>query len=351
MMKIRARYVAALVTAGLVGCGGVGGTAGDNGEVAEELTVPSAVANMVPSGVVESTGNLYWTRNVMTGGIGSPLRWTGSVYRAGKNNVPGQETVLYSEGGNALGSSFGSITFANVNGVWYGYFLASYRYSGTYLKRVPLDGSSPAVTLGGVTPASSNSQLVTDGMYLYFWGANGLYAAPMDGGPALTVAQTTGINSLGIDRAHIYYSAGSQLLIALKPNYGSFSRVSETFSEPIAAIYVNAGADNDDTLTSIAIGTTHSIILWTQSPGHSPGLTTLATNPYDTINSVSMVGTRVLWTSTYSAANSSWVNYHDATQGANQYHYLQVQTGARSIMGDASNMYFVDNYAFERLAY
>jgi hypothetical protein len=182
MMRMRGGFVALWVAALVapVGCGGVGGTVDENGVVSEAVTVPTAVANMVPAGVVQSTGNLYWTRNTITGP--SPLRWTGRVYRAAKTNVPGQETVLYTEGGGGLGSSFGNITFANYGGVWYGYFLATYKGSGTYVKRVPLDGSSAATTFGDAPSlASAGSRILSDGMYLYFYGANGLYAAPLDG--------------------------------------------------------------------------------------------------------------------------------------------------------------------------
>jgi hypothetical protein len=353
MMKMRAGYVA-LLAAGLLsplGCG-VGGAVDDNGTVTEELVVPSAVANMVPSGVVQSTGNLYWTRNVLSGGVGLPLRWNGRVYRAGKSNIPGQEAVIYSEAG-VLGSSFGSITFANYNGVWYGYFLATYRFGGTVIKRVPLDGSGGAITVDDALMASPGSALQSDGAYLYFYGANALYAAPLAGGSTVTVSATAGINSFGFDRAHLYYSAGNQLFTTLKPNYGTFTRAIATFDEPVASVFVNPGADNDDAATSIAIGTTHSAILWTQSANHSPGLTTLATNPYFSINSVTATGTHVMWTWCSSTGSTSCyvANQNRATQGMNVYSGTQVQTGARSIMADGSQMFFVDNYAFERLAY
>jgi hypothetical protein len=353
-MKMHAGCVA-LLAAGLVGCGGVAGTVDAIGEGAEALVVPSAVANMVPSGVVESTGNLYWTRNTLSGGAapgGSlPLRWTGRVYRAGKTSAPGQETVLYSETGSGFGSSFGNITFANYGGVWYGYFLAT-SFGGTVVKRVPLDGSSPAITFGDAPSlASASSPLLSDGMYLYFSGANGLYAAPLDGGRTVTVTPTAGVTSFGFDRAHVYFGVGNELRSAWKPNYGNGNTWVRTFSEPIVSIFVSPGADNEDSATSAVIGTTHSVVLWTQLNNRfAPGFYSLEYRPSASISSVSAGGSHVMWTECDAAANTCYVGDRDLGQVSWPVRTL-VQTGARSIMGDASQMFFVDNYALERLAH
>ncbi|HEY1587966.1 MAG TPA: hypothetical protein VGH63_19840, partial [Polyangia bacterium] len=130
----------ALVAATLlspVGCG-VGTDPGDPGVAAEALTGPTAVANMSPSGVVESTGNLYWTENTRATRL---RQYTASVYRSSKTSNPGQETVLYSESSIGSPVTFGNITFALVDGVFYGYFVASYS-TGSIIKRVPLAGGS-----------------------------------------------------------------------------------------------------------------------------------------------------------------------------------------------------------------
>jgi len=353
MMKMRARYVA-LAAAGFLsslGCSATGSAIDENGVLSEAVNVPAAVANGEPSGVVESTGNLYWTRNTMTGTF--PYRWVGRVYRAAKTSVPGQETVLYSETGSAIGSSFGNITFANDGGVWYGYFLATYYRSGTYVKRVPLDGSSPAITFGDAPSlASPGSPIVSDGMYLFFYGPNGLYAAPLDGGRTITVAATAGITGIGFDRAHLFFSAGNVVHWAFKPNYGNASGVVYTMSEPVAAIGVSAGADNDDSKTTITVGTTNRVYLLSYATGHVTELADglrFGTSPH--VTSVSSVGTRALWTCC-DANNSCWANNMDtATQDFNHFQGLLVQTGAREIMGDATQMFFIDDYALERLAY
>jgi hypothetical protein len=351
MMKMHARYVA-LLAAGLsstVGCGAVGGVVEENGVVAEALNVPSAVATGEPNGLVESTGNLYWTRNATTGAF--PYRWVGRVYRAAKTSTPGQEVLLYSETGT-IGSSFGNITFANYGGVFYGYFVASYLRNGTYIKRVPLDGSSAAITFGD-TPslASPSSQILSDGMYLFFYGANGLYAAPLDGGHTLTIATASGITGIGIDRAHVYYSVGNQLHWLFKPNYGSGGGAISGLSAPITSMYVNAGADNDDLKTTIAATTATKVYQWSWNDGWN-GLadaTRYGTPPQ--FNSVSAAGSRVMWTSC-DVNNVCFVqNMNPSTQDFNHFQFVQTQTGTRSIMGDETNMFFIDDYGLERLAY
>lgn len=344
-MKMSARYALFLTAALLspLGCGGALDANG-NGEVGEELTVPSAVANMVPAAVVESTGNLYWTRNSFSA---TTFRWSGQVYRTGKTSSPGQEIAIYSESGT-IGSSFGDLCYANVNGVWYGYFLATSRFAGTQIKRVPLDGSSPAVSLGQV-PAVASSRLLTDGTYLFYYDANALYAEPIGGGSPITVAQVAGINTLGFDRTHLFFSSGSQVYWAFKPNFGNRVVAYPSVPEPVTSLFVVPGADNDDTLTTVTIGTTHMVL----QESHA-GLITHIDWRYSggpQVNSVSAAGSRILFTYFYPSTSTYYVAYKDVSLNMNNFTGRLEQSGARSIMGDASNMFYVDNYALERLAY
>lgn len=357
-MKMHAGCVA-LLAAGLVGCGGVDGTVDEIGEVAQALVVPSAVANMVPSGVVESTGNLYWTRNTLSGGAapgGSlPLRWTGRVYRAGKANAPGQETVLYSETGSGYGSSFGNITFANYGGVWYGYFIANYRVGGAYIKRVPLDGSSGAVVLGsGNTLASVSSPLLCDGTYLYFYGAGGMYAETLDGSRVYDLGPVGGITSFGFDSQHVYFAAGTTVYRAYKPNVSTYYSAIATTSSPVTALAVAPGATGD-AATVVYWGAGGSVSQYTQSMGvqgfASPGGAGLV-NPA-TVTSMSFDGTNVLWTWNDNTNSNNWVVYKlsaSLSLGHGTLTYVG-NTGARSVMGDASRIFYINNTALERLNY
>jgi len=62
----------------------------------EALASSSIVAYSSPNGLIASTGNLYWTSKFYNE-FGPD---TSVVWRAGKNNVPGNETVLYREDGD-----------------------------------------------------------------------------------------------------------------------------------------------------------------------------------------------------------------------------------------------------------
>ena len=84
----------ALLAAGLlaqVGC--TGGVEAD-GVVAEStssaLAGPFVVAQMAPTGLVASTGNLYWTQNGFTR---VPRQYWARVYRAAKTNTPGPKNA------------------------------------------------------------------------------------------------------------------------------------------------------------------------------------------------------------------------------------------------------------------
>src|SRR5262249_3798207 len=81
----------------------------------EALASSSIVAYSSPTGLIASTGNLYWTSKIYNE-FGPDIS---AVWRAGKNNVPGNEIVLYKEYGDDR--YFGDIVYANP-GAFYGYF-------------------------------------------------------------------------------------------------------------------------------------------------------------------------------------------------------------------------------------
>ncbi len=65
-----------------------------------------------PDGLILSTGNLCFTSH-----DGS----TASVWRTAQSSSPGQEIRLYRE----RGARFGDIAYAQVDGIWWGYFFAT----------------------------------------------------------------------------------------------------------------------------------------------------------------------------------------------------------------------------------
>jgi len=338
--------VAATLLSG-VGCG-VGTDPGDPGVETESLTGPTAVANMSPSGVVESTGNLYWTKNSSTI---FPRSYSAQVYRAAKTNVPGQETILYQES-SISPFSFGNITFANVGGVWYGYFIATYRIGGTVIKRVPLDGSSAAVTLGSAGQwASAGSPLQTDGTYLYYYGSDGMYAAKMDASAAWLLYPVSGVTSFGLDSQHIYFAAGTTVYRTYKPNVAFYSNVLTTTTDPVTQLAVQPGAASDAT-TVVYFSAGQNILQYSQSGGVSgfsnPGGFGMVYP--QTTTSLSIGGTNVLWSWCDASARCS-VGYRGEADWIGFGTLKGVASGARQVVGDSTRIFYVDNSAFERLSY
>ena len=104
-----------------------------------------------PDGLILSTGNLYFTSHDAS---------TASVWRTAQSSSPGQEILLYCE----PGATFGDIVYAQVDGIWWGYFFAT---AGVVtIKRVPLTGGAATVlaTLTNIDAVNSHRNLVTDGV-------------------------------------------------------------------------------------------------------------------------------------------------------------------------------------------
>ena len=110
-----------------------------------EVTNPTAVANCaICSGLVSSTGNLYFTSY----GINEFGPDSTSFYRTGKTSSPGTEGLLYREQGDRPGFYyFGSVVWAKPD-TYYGYFVANYNDFGVHtsqIKRAPLAGGNAII--------------------------------------------------------------------------------------------------------------------------------------------------------------------------------------------------------------
>jgi hypothetical protein len=137
------------------------------------------VSSRKPTGLILSTGNLYFTSHDAAGA---------AVWRTSQTSVPGQESVLYWE----QGAKFGDIVFAQVNGAFFGYFFAE-KGGVISIKRVPLSGGN-AITLATVTSidiVNSRRNLVTDGINLYWQDATAVRKMPINGGAMTVLDQTT----------------------------------------------------------------------------------------------------------------------------------------------------------------
>jgi hypothetical protein len=157
-----------------------------------------SVSSRQPDGLVLSTGNVYFTSHDAS---------SATVWRTGRTSQHGQEIALYVE----PGGRFGDIVFAQVNGVWFGYFFDQRPGGVVTIKRVPLAGG-PAVDLAFSPPvsnidvASTHHNLVTDGTTLYWQEVDSVRKGPIGGGVVTILDQTTpqtptaGIALQGTDR-------------------------------------------------------------------------------------------------------------------------------------------------------
>lgn len=140
------------------------------------------IAQHVADGMVLSTANIYFTAHDNAGA---------TVFRTAQSANPGQEVELCHE----PGCRFGDIVFANVDGVYYGYFFAL--ASGmTTIRRIPLAPQSGQVAeiigpaAADIDIVSSPGNLVTDGSFLYWQSDTAINRMPIRGG-AVTVLDRT----------------------------------------------------------------------------------------------------------------------------------------------------------------
>jgi len=142
----------------------------------------TAVSFHKPDGMILSTGNLYFTSHDVYGA---------SVFRMGQTSTPGQEITLYHE---PPAGQFGDIVFAQVGGVYYGYFFAQ-TFGGAVIKRVLLTGSPTATVLtppiNNIDIVNSHHNLVTDGVNLYWQDVSAVKKMSVNGGAITTLDQAS----------------------------------------------------------------------------------------------------------------------------------------------------------------
>jgi hypothetical protein len=186
--------------------------------------------------LVQSTGNLYWTSHSFDGQHNEL-----SVWRTGKTASPGDETQLWGENAGST-DSFGALTYANVGGTWYGYFVANYWRGAldgpgnrtSVIKRVPLAGgpavalrtsTHPETTFDQLPGVVGQNDLVTDGSYLYWADAQAIRRMPIGGGGVATLANGTALGHVALDDGYVYYTSGTT--IRRVPKTGGFSTILE----------------------------------------------------------------------------------------------------------------------------
>lgn len=173
----------------------------DEGSATLHALTTGLVSYRKPDGLILSTGNLYFTS--LDGN-------TAIVWRAAQSSSPGQEFLLWSE----PDARFGDIVYAQVDGIWWGYFFAT-KTGRTSIRRVPLTGGEKAIDINpepieNVDVTNSHRNLVTDGMNLYWQDVDSVRKMPIRGG-AVTVLDATSSSTptagLALRNGNIIYAS------------------------------------------------------------------------------------------------------------------------------------------------
>jgi hypothetical protein len=200
--------------------------------------------------LVQSTGNLYWTSHYYDGQHNQL-----SVWRTGKTASPGDERALWQENAGTS-DRFGALTYANVAGTWYGYFIDNY-WAGalggpgnrvSVIKRVPLAGgpavalrttNNPLLAYTQLPGVVGQNDLVTDGAYLYWADSQAIRRMPIGGGAVSTLANGTALGHVALDDSYVYYSSGTTIRRVPKSGGASTILVS---GYTVTALQVTPGA-------------------------------------------------------------------------------------------------------------
>jgi surface antigen len=221
--------------------------------------LPTTLSYTQPDRLVQSTGNLYWTADQTQDGTSQA-----DVFRASKDNEPGQERALYQESlpASSRPVDFEAITYANVGGTWYGYFVANYPWQDeSQVMRVPLAGGT-AVVLATSPAYIGNRDLVTDGSSLYWADAGGIRRMAIAGGTVHTLVPGGTFAHLGLDGRVLYYSSRDSILLVpttstapvallrgIAPGAGGFGENASTTvvsaASAITAIYPPTATDGN----------------------------------------------------------------------------------------------------------
>jgi hypothetical protein len=293
------------------------------------LASSSIVAISSPNGLIASTGNLYWTSKIYDE-FGPDIS---VVWRAGKNNVPGNEVVLYREDGDDR--YFGDIVYANP-GAFYGYFVVNYQTAGglsSQIKRVPLTGG-PATVIAN-SPAPVPRDLVTDGTSLFWVDEGGIRSVPLGGGLVTTLrGEGAYITHLRVDSSYIYFS--EEYLINRMPKPGGGEGVVARTNGIVTALHVDA-----------SIGW----LFWgeqgggvrattTEPSGDLGGVTFQETSGDRDVTSVGWDGSRVLWSDCLQPGNTNCTI--KKLEGGITRIVTSGQVGVGHLQWDATSIYWGD---------
>jgi surface antigen len=287
--------------------------------------LPSTLSYTHPGRLIQSTGNLYWTANQTQNGVSQS-----DVYRASKGNVPGQESILYQESQPASNPvDLEAITYANVGGNWYGYFVANYPADAeSQIMRVPLAGGS-AVVLATSPAVIGNRDLVTDGSYLYWADEGGIRKMAIGGGGIQTLVSGTTYAHLGLNGSELYYSSADSIVAV--PTSGGWSIALQTAPTAITALYPPTATNGN-----VYAGEANGSVFRFAAPFGSP-YQLQAPSTGVSITSVSVAGNYILWGERFPEGYK--------VEGYDNGNILSVPTSgpAVDVQGDAGAWYWGDS--------
>jgi hypothetical protein len=299
---------------------------------------PLTLAYSSPSGLVSSTGNLYWT----SAAIDEFGPDSATVYRASKSNTPGRESVLYRESGDRSGYYyFGNIVWA-LTDTYYGYFVANYNDGGvatSQIKRVPLAAGSAVVLANSPQPIGTRD-LATDGTRLFWADADAIRSIPIGGGALTTLASGGGIARLGVDANYVYFGQRNAL-----------KRVSKTGG--VVTTLVSAPSN----INALYVSTSNATVYWGEVggavrsvPAAGGGVTNHQTPIAGRdVTSVGFDGARVLWTDCAEPGNTSCAVRK--RQGGTTTTISSGSVGAGHLQFDAASLYWGDVTGLHKYVY
>jgi hypothetical protein len=271
---------------------------------------PTRLSDTIPTRLIQSTGNLYWSSNPLIIFSGPEKRDNvPTIFRASKSSQPGEEVALYTEPG---AGEFGALTFAKVGDEFYGYFVANYT-DRSQIKRIPLGAVtlpgdalvlSPSPPSGQLPPTIGQGDLVTDGSFLCWADSEGIKSMPIGGGNVTTLVKGSGFERLAGLGGTLYYIDGDTIW-SVPMGGGSPSFVLGTRLFPITALDVLAVpppfalAERPETPRPPIVS--EVAVVWGRSDGGVFGMVRGQVTTYQepgaefTVSSVYSTEGRVLW--------------------------------------------------------
>jgi hypothetical protein len=232
------------------------------------------VSSRQPDGLILSTGNLYFTSHDAS---------TATIWRTAQGSSAGQEIILYSE----AGARFGDLVYAQVDGIWWGYFHATKAGDAeSTIKRIPLTGGAAIVLamVKNVDVENSHRNLVTDGVNLYWQDVNSVRKMPIRGG-ADTVLDAACSNTptagLALQNGNVIYACVKD--IRYVPTGGTiispWVRTIAKASTTVTALHaVSNGVYWGDRSGAVRLKVGHTTTTLSSTTDHEPVVTSISTN-------------------------------------------------------------------------